>query len=116
MSTTTNPKVYIAGPMTGYKNYNFFAFDKAKSDLQSQGWNVISPADIDRAHGFDPTIKGMSHDLSASDLGAMLARDIMAISDCDAIYMLDGWEPSKGANIEYLFAHIIGIDILYESD
>nr|DAZ41552.1 MAG TPA: protein of unknown function (DUF4406) [Caudoviricetes sp.] len=30
---------------------------------------------------------------------------------CDAIYMLDGWENSKGANQEYGFAKGKGIEI-----
>lgn len=30
---------------------------------------------------------------------------------CDAIYMLDGWESSKGANQEYGFAKGKGIEI-----
>lgn len=33
---------------------------------------------------------------------------------CDAIYMLDGWENSKGANQEYGFAKGKGIEI-YEN-
>jgi hypothetical protein len=35
---------------------------------------------------------------------------------CDAIYMLDGWENSKGANIEYQYAKDNGLDICYESE
>ena len=48
--------VYVAGPMRGKKFFNFPAFDDAKEDLESQGFSVISPADLDRAVGFDPEI------------------------------------------------------------
>ncbi len=32
--------------------------------------------------------------------------------DCDALYMLDGWENSKGAIIEFELAKSLGIGIL----
>ena len=38
---------YIAGPMTGYPRFNFDAFDAARDDLRSDGYDVISPADLD---------------------------------------------------------------------
>ena len=104
-------KIYVAGPMTGYEKFNFYEFDRVSSLLQAQGWNVINPANIDRANGFDPTIQGISHDLDSRDLGMMLSRDIIAISTCDAIFLMKGWEDSKGANMEKLFANIIGIDV-----
>lgn len=33
---------------------------------------------------------------------------------CDAIYMLDGWENSKGANREYGFAVAKGMRLMFE--
>ena len=48
-------RIYIAGPMTGIDKYNFPAFDAAAQDLRDMGFHPVSPADIDRAHGFDPT-------------------------------------------------------------
>ena len=36
------------------------------------------------------------------------------LSMCDTIYMLKGWEESKGANREYGFAVARGIKILME--
>jgi hypothetical protein len=42
------PKVYVAGPMTGYPGFNYGAFDEARDLLASEGWDVISPADLDR--------------------------------------------------------------------
>jgi hypothetical protein len=45
--------IYLAGPMRGVAAYNFPAFDRAAEYLRSLGHGVVSPAEIDRAHGFD---------------------------------------------------------------
>jgi len=109
-------KIYIAGPMTGYEDFNFTCFDFAEEGLSDLNWNPINPAEIDRAHGFWPDMVDDNHKFSNIDMGLMLSRDILAISQCEAIFMLIGWEESKGANMEKTFAEIIGIDIYYEND
>src|SRR5579859_445988 len=53
--------VYVAGPMTGYDNFNFPAFDQGRDYVNSiesgrkaeKPLAAVSPADMDRAHGFD---------------------------------------------------------------
>jgi hypothetical protein len=40
--------------------------------------------------------------------------DIRALTFCDSIYMMKGWEESKGANIELKVAKAIGLKIIYE--
>lgn len=63
MSTTSfnqrSRRAYIAGPMRGYDRFNFPAFDAAKDRLIEMGWDVVSPADLDRAVG----ITGYTTDL-----------------------------------------------------
>ena len=103
--------------MTGIKDFNFPAFDRAEIQLSLDGWTPINPANIDRAHGLD--CMGMSGNpkelgWSNKQAGIVICRDIMAISECDAIYMLKGWETSKGANIELGFANLIGIQVIHE--
>jgi hypothetical protein len=36
-------------------------------------------------------------------------------ADCTAIYMMSGWEKSKGANAELALARALGIKIFYEA-
>jgi len=48
MASMRNKKVYLAGPMTGYKYFNFVKFDTEAYKLRKQGWEVFSPADQDR--------------------------------------------------------------------
>ena len=113
MSALDKQGIYIAGPMTGLPNFNFESFDEAKHWLQTAMGreNVISPADMDRELGLEPDENG---DIQGFDYKAAIRRCCDAICDCDAIYMLIGWENSKGARMEHALAVCLGMDIIYE--
>lgn len=103
-------RVYIAGPMRGILRWNFPAFDAARDYLKDKGYNVVSPADLDRqAHGKDVEYQT---DLPPGFVREALARDFAALATCDAIYMLNGWENSAGARAELAFAQAIGMRVM----
>lgn len=104
--------VYVAGPMRGYDQFNFKAFDAAASRLRSRDWTVFSPAEHDRETGFDETLNS----LDGFDLVAAFRWDVDRIFEADAIYLLDGWEKSKGASCEKQIAEMLGKRVLYEAD
>lgn len=111
---------YIAGPMAGRPYFNFPAFDEARDDLQRKGFNVISPADLDREVGIDPFQFERSHrwdqaGLRGEALHQAIERDLDAIRRCDAIYMLDGWENSMGARAEKAVAEWMGLEVFFQS-
>lgn len=113
--------IYIAGPMRGKPHFNFAAFDAARDKLSSEGWNVISPADIDREHGFDALTLPKSHDWNdCASIGIAqeecFDRDIAAIRKSDAVYMLKGWQGSKGATAEHACAVWLGLEVIYEEE
>jgi len=104
---------YLAGPMTGYPDFNFAAFDTAKADLERMGFGIVSPADLDREHGFDPHgMEGTPEELDALGFHRedAIARDIAAIAsrDCVGIFTLPGAEGSKGARVEIALAEFLG--------
>lgn len=107
------PTVYIAGPMRGVPFYNFPAFDVARNLWEDEGYNVISPADLDRKAGFDP-IDNPGQDWN-EDKGEVIKRDILAILEtlkpntADAIALLPGWEASKGAAVEVALGQFLGL-------
>lgn len=103
--------IYIAGPMTGYPEFNFSAFDAARNNLE-RDWNVISPADMDRDLGFDPS----SNEVTSDFLHDAMRRDIDAVMRVDAVYALAGWEQSKGAQAEVALAKWRGIPVHYEKN
>jgi Domain of unknown function (DUF6378)/Domain of unknown function (DUF4406) len=92
--------IYIAGPMRGYPRYNFDAFDAAQADLVKRGYEVISPAQMDRDVGFDPDCK----EVSQTFLDEAMCRDIEAIKKADGVALLPGWERSTGAQAEMWLA------------
>lgn len=94
--------VYISGPMSGYPNLNFPAFYKAADLLDHSGWDVVNPADINP----DPN----------ADWFDCIIVDMKLVKNCDAIYMLKGWEQSPGAQIEYWTAIKYKKEILYEQE
>lgn len=111
--------IYIAGPMRGIPRFNFEAFDRARDELIAAGWNVISPADMDRQHGFD--VDGLVDDamdwhrpeLLGFDLQAAIDRCLAAIAQCDAVYALPGWRDSRGASAEIAVAKWRGIPVWF---
>jgi hypothetical protein len=100
---------YIAGPMTGIAEFNFPAFDQAAADLRAQGWDVISPAELDRADGFDE--KGCTgfEVLTDAQRQRFARNDIDALLQVDAIVFLPGWEHSTGATNEAKVVSWIGL-------
>jgi|SRR5579872_6504845 len=102
-------KIYIAGPMRGYELFNFPAFDAARDRAHAKGYDVVSPADMDREMGFDGTqrIEDFKFNLKAA-----IIRDIIAVAGCDAIALLPGWENSSGAAVELAAAQFLGLQVL----
>ena len=78
-------KIYIAGKITGDKNYRE-KFEKVASSLREHGFSVMNPACLSEDKEF-------------------CWDDYMAISSamqktCDATVLLPDWQDSKGARIE----------------
>lgn len=111
--------IYVAGPMRGVPLYNFPAFDAAAMRLTWEGWHVVSPAELDRRRGFDPLELPIDFDWSTVPQGFNLREaitcDLEHLQNCDAIYMLDGWQRSKGARAELATAEWLGLEILYQT-
>lgn len=111
--------IYVAGPMRGYVNFNYEAFDRQTDMLRKQGWEVISPAEMDRDISapssdpmeYDPQTNYIDQEFMREALG----RDLAIIcEDCTAVYMMSGWEKSRGAKAEWHTAKALGLEIHYE--
>ena len=98
--------LYVAGPMRGYDQYNFPAFDAATECLRLAGYDVVSPAEQDRKIGFDPN---STSEFTSADYCAAMRRDIEFLLRVDGIALLPGWEDSAGAQTEVTVADAIGI-------
>lgn len=84
-------KIYISGPITGTDDY-MQRFAKATEKLVNEGFIPINPAAVNSMLPKETTYEEyMSMSLTMLDM-------------CKGIYMLEGWEDSKGANREYGYA------------
>jgi hypothetical protein len=94
--------IYISGPMSGYENYNFPAFNAAANEFRSRGYGVINPADF----GDDPS----------KTWRQCLERDLVVMFNADLVLTLTGWENSKGAKLEVFVAESLGIPVHHYKD
>jgi len=113
--------IYLAGPMTGYPQFNFPAFMAAAKKLRAQGRTVFNPAENDmEVHGEDFGKDNDTGDVALAEetagfsLRDALKTDLSWICDnADGIAMLPGWEDSKGAKAEHALAYALGLEMYY---
>jgi hypothetical protein len=107
--------------MTHLENWGFDRFDRVRDDYRARGFEVLSPADLDRLLGFegmglDGTPEQLDERGITFDLVEALKHDFRAISESDGVVLLRGWEHSKGARAELAFAAAIGKMVQFEGD
>lgn len=113
-------KIYVAGPMRGYAEFNFPAFHAAAAQLRATGHEVFNPAERDNErHGVDISKGNDSGDeevaakIHGFSLRVALAEDADWICrHADAIVLLPGWEASRGAKAELALAEALGLTIM----
>lgn len=102
-------KIYISLPISGLPIDDVRENAKqAKELLESAGYEAITPFDIvewDRIHPLMSDEQKYAH---------CMGKDIEALMMCDAIYVCNGWENSKGCTAEVLVAETYGKEIIYE--
>ncbi|WP_201799299.1 dATP/dGTP diphosphohydrolase domain-containing protein [Subtercola vilae] len=109
-------KLYIAGKMTGLPEFNFPAFFAAEEALKSRGIESVNPARHDQDNGLDVTGMDGTESPEGFDLKAALLWDLAQVADADGVYLLDGWETSKGAAAELALARALGKEIIFQTD
>ena len=101
-------KIYLGGPMRGYHEFNFSAFNRAAERLRAQGYEVFSPAE-----------KGCETNLTEAKADTMAFRRRVFSMDtgwickhAEAVALLPGWESSSGATAERALAETLGLTII----
>lgn len=101
---------YICLPIAGREDDIFERAEKARQEIVKMGYNPISPLDLNEIG--EEELK--DHTLLAKTAWYM-GRDIQTIIEhCDAIYCCEGWEYSKGCNVERECAKQYNREILYQ--
>lgn len=94
-------KVYISGAIAHYDmNERKEAFADAEQCLRGMGFSPVNPF----KNGLPDEAHWREH----------MRADIRLLLDCEFIYMLQGWELSKGAKLELDVASSCGIKVLFE--
>lgn len=89
-------KLYIAGKITGDKNYRR-KFKKAEKVLKRHGHTVLNPSILPNGLTWEDYIH----------------IDKSIIDICDGVCFLPDWRESKGATYEYKYAHDKNKDVFF---
>ncbi|MCK9601527.1 MAG: DUF4406 domain-containing protein [Sphaerochaeta sp.] len=90
-------RIYIAGPMTGYPDYNRDSFEVAAIALKLHNHESVNP----REHDLPDDAPWADH----------LRADLTDLLTVDAVAVLPGWECSRGASLEVHVAHALGMTV-----
>lgn len=94
-------RVYISGPITGTTDY-MRRFEGTESIWKDLGVEVINPVKLNFILPETTTHR------------EYMITCIAMLKICDTIFMLRGWESSKGARQELKYAQKHGYQILFE--
>lgn len=86
-------KAYLAGPMAGYPEQNWPLFKRVTSYLRERKYDICCPTEC----AVDITLGWL----------VCLKADLKGMLDCETIYLLPGWNKSRGATFELLIATIL---------
>lgn len=93
--------IYLSGPMTGFPESNYPAFDAATRDLRASGHFVYSPSE----YGYSGPIEGFPIRSAFAEYCRFICLE------ADTIVMLPGWEKSSGACVENALAKRLGLAV-----
>ncbi|MGL5280669.1 MAG: DUF4406 domain-containing protein [Plesiomonas shigelloides] len=90
-------KIYIAGPMTGYENFNREEFNSAAKRISDAGNVALNPAILP---------DGLTQ-------AEYMSICLQMVQISDVVVMLKGWLKSEGARIEHDLAKKCGKEVRY---
>jgi len=96
-------KVYISGMITGLKHDQYRKnFKNAVKHLKEEGHDPLDPSELGKPehHSWDYYMR----------------KAIPQLCECEGIYMLEGWEHSKGARLELRIARDLNMYVIEEQE
>lgn len=100
---------YLAGPMSGYPEYNYPAFHTAAWALRNTGIKIESPAEVPWPEGHET--------MPDAELWAyMMEQTGIQMERCQGIILMKGWPQSTGAKIELVKSLEKGWPVWYYHD
>ena len=98
--------IYVSGKITGTSDYTD-RFSAAEDRLIAEGYEVLNPV---------RTGKWLERYLEPEKPTWVqyMKYAIAAMMEADYIYMMRGWNQSKGARLEHFLARVLNYNIIYE--
>lgn len=110
-------KIYLAGPMRGYKDFNFPAFMTASKYLRAHGHEVFNPAEKDLERDGPEISQSETGDIRDAeakgfDRRVAIMDDLtFIIQKAEGLVLLPGWQASKGVAAEIATAVFLELPI-----
>lgn len=108
-------KIYLAGPMAGLPDHNFPAFHAKARTLRAKGYEVYNPAELEPESYRNICEEEATKHHNGGYRNALKQELKWICEEANAIYLLEGWEHSKGANSEFATAFAVGCKFYYEA-
>ena len=106
-------KAMISQPMAGKTNKQILEQrDKAIKALKDMGYEVVDSYFDDEWSKPENMEKRGIVNIPL----CFLAKSLEKMSECDAVYFCEGWENTRGCNIEHGVAFAYGLKIIYENN
>ena len=104
-------RLYIAGPMSGFADFNMPAFFEAAEHVWLLGHEAENPADND-----DPALdlslaNALRNKANGATWESYLRRYLARLVKCDGVVVLPGWQRSAGAALEVDVATRLGMPV-----
>lgn len=109
-------KVFISQPMTGLDEKDILTIrNNAIKDIKEMSKQIGVDVEIIDSYITDATriyVESMFDDIENWDI-YWLGRSLEKLAKANVLWLVDGWEQSKGCNIELECAKRYGIEISY---
>lgn len=109
-----NNRIYISGPISGRTREEYMRhFREAEEYLRDEGLKPVNPTRffLCRLYGLLEKIVG-----GQTAYRTVLVYDLWRMLRCQGVYMLEGWQMSRGACVEHDVAEHFNIEINEEND
>lgn len=98
-------RIYLSGAISGREVADYtMQFETAERFYKGGGFDVVNPVKIGEA---------ILKENPKADWNDFMKVDLEALKTCTHIVLLEGWENSKGANVEKKEAERLELEIMY---